>query len=96
MEIFRIDGGGRTENPPRLIKVIGEVMNRIIPTSPIWKNIKSIKDEKGVLTIIFFKNLSDSLTETFIAYLFMREWDKMGETPDKVYIFKEGEEPFYD
>ena len=86
MEIFRTDGGGRTENPLRLIRVIGMVTNRIKFNSSFWGNVVSVNDYKGDLTITLFKEYVNSLDETFVLYNFMREWENIGESSDNVYI----------
>ena len=86
MEILRTDGGGRTINPPRLIKVVGNVMTTLHHTNPIWKNIKSIHDNKGAITISLYSELIDSMAETYLLYLFMKEWNAMKENPDNVFI----------
>lgn len=86
MEIFRTDGGGRTENESRLIKVIGNVMNLINSNDFIWKQIISIEDKKGKLFITFKKPLIDSFAEVYILTLFMKEWEKTGENPWSVRI----------
>lgn len=86
MEIFRIDGGGRTENPTRLIKIIAKVFKHIPETSGLWKNIKSISDHKGVLTITLFDDFIDSMDETFLLYQFMVAWDAENEDANNVLI----------
>ena len=86
MEIFRIDGGGRNQNPPRLIKVLGKVMTRIPDTSNVWNNVKAITDEKGALTILLYNHFINSMDETFMLYLFMKEWDSIGEDSNFVFV----------
>lgn len=86
MEIFRTDGGGHQKNPPRLIQVISLVMERIPNTSRLWANIISVEDNKGSLIIKLEKEFIDNLDETFIYYLFMKAWDKVGEDVDNVNI----------
>ena len=81
MEIFRTDGGGRTENEPRLVKVIGNVMNLINSNDFIWKQILSVEDNKGHLFITFQKPLTDTFAELYLLTLFMKEWDNAGESP---------------
>jgi len=89
MEIFRTDGGGRTDNDPRLLQIIGNVMNRIPNTSNVWKNVVSIEDNKGQLNIVLVEKFINTMDETFLYYLFMKEWDKIGENCDNVVIYYE-------
>ncbi len=86
MEIFRTDGGGRTQNPPRLIEVISKVMKTIPNTSSLWDNIIKVEDHKGFLTITLNKKFINSMDETFLYYLFMKAWHEQSESFDNVNI----------
>jgi hypothetical protein len=90
MEIFRNDGGGHQKNPPRLLKVIGLVLQEIPDTNRVWKNIVSIEDFKGVLRITLDKEFVDNMDETFLYYLFIKAWAKIGESVDNVIILYKG------
>ncbi len=89
MEIFRTDGGGRTENDPRLLQVIGNVMKHIPNTSNLWKNVVSVEDQKGDLIIVLREQFINTLDETFLYFHFMKAWDEVGEDHDNVEIYYE-------
>jgi hypothetical protein len=89
MEIYRTDGGGRLENPPRLIAVIGMVMQRIPDTEYIWNNIDSIEDHKGFLTVTLAVDFLDINAKRKFKMELTRAWVFFGESEYEVSLLKE-------
>lgn len=91
MEIYRTDGGGRLENPPRLIAVIGMVMQRIPDTEYIWNNIDSIEDKRGHLWISFNVKYSDDAAVFKFRTELEKAWDYFGEDSRRITIMVHNE-----
>ena len=86
MEIFRTDGGGRTENPIRLIATIAEVEKSIPQTDFIWSKILAINDHKGILKIVIYPGILNLEIETELKYFFGKAWKNQNEDFNKVII----------
>ena len=87
MEIFRTDGGGRTENPLRLIATIAEVEKEISQTDSFWGNILAVNDHKGLLKIIVYPGTLNLEMEITIKYCFGKAWNHQNEDFSNVEVY---------
>ena len=77
MEIYRIDGGGRTDNHERLMETFINIVKKIPLKSNFWSNIIEIIDRKGLL-IIVINDINE--VDIYLYYTsFYFEWLLQGE-----------------